>query len=153
MNLTGNDHQFGQGGQREWTFRYRVVLLDEAFDPVRAVQEAQRFATPPFLQVPGQSPIVSALEALDIDFQGGPLLAFKVAEDNQRLILRFWNVLDQGAQGSLELPSGWVRAAVCDALERSQKMLDTRQGRIHFTAEPQAILTLALSRGGQIGTR
>ena len=153
MNLTGNDHQFGQGGQREWTFRYRVVLLDEDFDPVRAVQEAQPFATPPFLQVPGQSPIVPALDALDIDFQGGPLLAFKVAEDSQRLILRFWNVLDQGAQGSLELPSGWGSAAVCDALERSKKILDTRQGRIHFSAEPRAILTLALSRGGQIGAR
>jgi hypothetical protein len=85
--LSGNDWQFGQGGWNEWTFRYRIVLLNEKFDPVRAIQEVQQFATPPFLQVPGQSPAVFGLEAPEINFPGGPLLAFKVAEDNQRLII------------------------------------------------------------------
>ncbi|MEJ2702420.1 MAG: hypothetical protein P8Z79_08255, partial [Sedimentisphaerales bacterium] len=84
MNLTGNDWQFGQGGRREWTFSYRIVLLKKDFDPVRAIQEAQQFSTPPFVQAPGQRPVVSGLETLDIDFPGGPLLALKTAEDNRR---------------------------------------------------------------------
>ena len=147
MNLTGNDWQFGQGGWNEWTFRYRIVLLNEKFDPVRVVQEAQQFATPPFLQVPGQSPAVSGLEALDIDFSGGPLLAFKVAEDNRRLILRFWNVYNRDVQGSLKLPPGWSRAEICDALERSMKPLDAAEGRIRFGVEPLEILTVALVKG------
>ncbi|HCO92482.1 MAG TPA: hypothetical protein DIU00_00785 [Phycisphaerales bacterium] len=147
MNLTGNDWQFGQGGWNEWTFRYRIVLLNEKFDPVRVIQEAQQFATPPFLQTPGQSPAVSGLEALDIDFSGGPLLAFKVAEDNRRLILRFWNVLNRTTQGSLKQPSGWSRAEICDALERSVKPLDCAEGRIRFSAGPLEILTLALAKG------
>ena len=147
MNLTGNDWQFGQGGWNEWTFRYRIVLLEEKFDPVRVVQEAQQFATPPFLQTPGQSPAVSGLEALDIDFSGGPLLAFKIAEDNQRLILRFWNVLNRTTQGSLKQPDRWSQAEICDALERSVKPLDCAKGRIRFSAEPLEILTLALVKG------
>ena len=64
MNLTGNDWQFGQGGQRVWTFCYRVVLLEQNFDAVRAVAEANRFATPPFLKVPGQPPCLPGLDAL-----------------------------------------------------------------------------------------
>jgi len=144
---TGNDWQFGQGGWNEWTFRYRIILLDEKFDPVRVVQEAQQFATPPFLQTPGQSPAVSGLEALDIDFSGGPLLAFKVAEDNQRLILRFWNVLNRTTRDSLKPPDGWSQAEICDALERSVKPLDCAEGRILFSAEPLGILTLALAKG------
>ncbi len=144
MNLTGNDHQFGQGGRREWTFSYRVVLLNEDFDPVRAVQEAQQFVIPPFLQAPEQIPALSGLKALDIEFSGGPLLAFKTAEDNQRLILRFWNVQDRVAYGSLKLCPGWTRAETCDALERSIKPLNVREGRIQFEAEPRAILTVAL---------
>jgi len=147
MNLTGNDHQFGQGGRREWTFSYRIVLLDEDFDPVWAVQEAQQFATPPFLQAPGQPPAVSGLEKLDIDFYGGPLLAFKTAEDNRRLILRFWNVRDRAVHGSLRLPPGWTRAEICDALERSLKPLDVAENQIQFGAEPRGILTIALSKG------
>jgi len=147
MNLTGNDWQFGQGGWQEWIFSYRVVLLDKEFDAVRAIQEAQQFATPPFLQVPGQPPAVSNLKALDINFPGGPLLAFKVAEDNKRLILRFWNVLNHAVRGSLNLPSGWKQAAICDALERSMKPLEATEGRIQFSAEPLRILTVALSKG------
>ena len=148
MNLTGNDWQFGQGGWQEWTFSYRVVLLAREFDPVRAVQEAQQFATPPFLQVPGQPPAVSGLEALDIDFSAGPLLAFKIAEDNQRLILRFWNVLNRTARGSLKPPTGWSQAEICDGLERSLEPLDATGDRIRFSAGPLGILTIALSKGG-----
>ena len=144
---TGNDWQFGQGGWNKWTFRYRIVLLDEKFDPVRVVQEAQQFATPPFLQAPGQSPAVSGLEALDIDFSGGPLLAFKIAEDNRRLVLRFWNVLNRSIQGSLKLPSGWSQAEICDALERPMKPLDCAEDRIRFSAGPLEILTLAIAKG------
>ena len=148
MNLTGNDWQFGQGGRNEWTFRYRIVLLDEEFDAVRAVQEVQQFATPPFLQVPGQPPAVSGLQALDIKFPGGPLLAFKVAQDNRRLILRFWNVLNRSVQGSLKQPPGWSGAEICDALERSVKPLDTTEGTIRFSVEPLEILTIALAKRG-----
>ena len=147
MNLTGNDHQFGQGGRREWMFSYRIVLLDEDFDPVRGIQEAQQFATPPFVQAPGQAPVVSGLKALDIDFSGGPLLTFKTAEDNQRLILRFWNVQNHMIQGSFKLPPGWKKAELCDALERAKKALDTRKNRIRFKAKPKGILTIALSKG------
>jgi hypothetical protein len=147
MNLTGNDWQFGQGGWDEWTFRYRIVLLNGKFDPVRAIQEAQQFTTPPFLQVPGQFPVVSSLEALDINFSGGPLLAFKVAEDNRRLILRFWNLLNGAVQGSLKQPAGWSRAEVCDALERSIQPLDITNGIIHFSSKPMEILTISLTKG------
>lgn len=145
MNLTGNDHQFGQGGWRDWTFRYRLVLLNEPFDPVSAVREAQQFATPPFLQAPGRPPAVSGLAALDIDFSGGPLLAFKVGQDNERLVLRFWNVSNETAQGSLKVPAEWPAAELCDALERRQRTLDVRaNGRVGFSAAPGEILTLAL---------
>ena len=146
MNLTGNDHQFGQGGRREWTFRYRLVLLTKPFDAVQAFRQAQQFATPPFLQVPGQPPAVPALKALDVSFDGGPLLAFKVAADNQRLILRFWNVLDRPVVGSLRPPSGWQRAEICDALERPRKPVSADQEQVSFEAEPHEIVTLALSQ-------
>ncbi len=144
MNLTRNDHQFGQAGRWDWTFRYRVVLLDEPFDPLHAVQEAQQFEAPPFLHVPGRSPAVSGLAVLDIDFAGGPLLAFKVAEDNSRLILRFWNVLDREAHGSFRLPPGWSKAQVCDAMERPEKPLDAAQDRVKFQVGPRGIATIAL---------
>ncbi|MHC4535284.1 MAG: glycosyl hydrolase-related protein [Planctomycetota bacterium] len=147
MNLTGNDWQFGQGGWNEWTFRYRIVLLNEKFDPVQVVKEAQQFTIPPFLKVPGQPPAVSGLEALDIDFSGGPLLAFKVAEDNQRLILRFWNVLNHPTQGSIKPLTGWPQAEICDALERSVKPLNTTEGRIKFSIGPLEIITIALAKG------
>jgi alpha-mannosidase len=146
MNLTGNDWQFGQGGWNEWTFRYRIVLLNEKFDPVRLVQEAQQYATPPFLQAPGQSPVLSGLEALEIDFSGGPLLAFKVAEDNRRLILRFWNTLNRVIAGSVRLPPGWSGAEICDALERSVRPLDATEGIVRFNANSLEILTIALMK-------
>ncbi len=145
MNLTRNDHQFGQGGQRQWTFRYRIVLLDKPFDPVVAVQEAQRFEVPPFLQAPGQPPVVPGLAALDIDFSAGPLLAFKVAQDDRRLILRFWNVLDREAGGSFRLPPGWSKPETCDALERPRMSLPTEQDRVLFRVGPRGIATVALS--------
>jgi len=145
MNLTRNDHQFGQGGQRQWTFRYRIVLLDKPFDPVLAIQEAQQFDVPPFLQAPGRPAAVSGLEALDIDFGGGPLLAFKVAQDNRRVVLRFWNVLDREVGGSFGLPSGWSAAQTCDALERPQKPLEAKGDRVAFTVGPRGIMTIALS--------
>jgi hypothetical protein len=145
MNLTRNDHQFGQGGQRQWTFRYRIVLFDKPFDPLVAVQEAQRFEVPPFLHVPGQTPAVAGLAALDIDFPGGPLLAFKVAQDDHRVILRFWNVLDREIGGSFRLPSGWSQAQACDALERPQKPLEAKGDRVAFTVSPRGITTIALS--------
>lgn len=145
MNLTRNDHQFGQGGQRQWMFRYRIVLLDKPFDPLAAVQEAQRFEIPPFLHAPGQPPAVPGLAAMDIDFSGGPLLAFKVAEDDRRLILRFWNVLDREAAGSFRLPSGWSTPEACDALERPEKPLAVVQDRVAFRVGPRGIATVALS--------
>ena len=150
MNLTQGDRQIGQAGWRDWTFRYRIVLLDESFDAVRAIQESQQFATPPFLQVPAQPPAIAGLAALDIDFPGGPLLAFKVAEDNQRMILRFWNVLDRKVRGSLKLPSGWTQAEICDALERPKKPIDAAGGRIQFNAEPLGILTIAILKRRKI---
>lgn len=145
MNLTRNDHQFGQAGRREWVFRYRVVLLDEPFDPLRAMQEAQQYGTPAFLQVPGQAPAVPGLASLDIDFAGGPLLAFKVAEDDRRLVLRFWNVLDRDAGGSFRLPPGWSEAQTCDALERPIKPLDVVKDRVSFRIGPRGIGTVALA--------
>jgi len=144
MNLTGNDKQFGQAGQRDWTFRYRIVLLDEGFDPVRAVQEVQQFASPAFLQVPGQSPAVPGLKALDIDFPGGPLLAFKVAENSRRLVLRFWNVSDHEVGGSFRLPEKWSKAELCDALERSHRPLPPVQDRVPFHVGPRGIATIAI---------
>jgi hypothetical protein len=144
MNLTANDHQFGQGGYRDWTFRYRIVLQDAPFDSVGAIQEAQQFATPPFIQAPGAATSIPGLESLDFDFAAGPLLAFKVAEDHRRLILRFWNVTDQTAKGSLKLPPAWPRAERCDALERPKESLAVTSQRAHFTAAPRAIVTVAL---------
>ncbi len=145
MNLTGNDWQFGQGGYRDWTFRYRVVLADVRFDAVCAVQEAQQFATAPFLKAPGQEPAVPGLERLDIRFSGGPLLAFKVAQDNQRLVLRFWNVSDHNCDGTLRLPVGWAKAEICDALERPKTTLEATDDHVLFSARPAEIVTLALS--------
>jgi len=144
MNLTANDHQFGQGGWRDWTFRYRIVLHDGAFDPVRATSQAQLFATRPFIQTPGCPSSIPGLDSLAIDFTGGPLLAFKVAEDDRRLILRFWNVTDQTVKGSLKLSPAWPRAERCDALERSKQPLDVTNHRAHFTAAPRTVITLAL---------
>jgi alpha-mannosidase len=144
MNLTGNDHQFGQAGQREWTFRYRLVLADGPWDPVRPFQEAQRFGTPPFLQVPGHAPVVPGLESLGVAFSGGPLTAAKVAEDGKRLVLRVWNVLDRPADVSFKLPDGSTRAEVCDALERPVSPLTTTSGHVNWPVPPCGIATIAV---------
>ena len=143
MNLTRNDHQFGQGGQRRWTFRYRLILAPGRWQPLRPFREAQRFGTPPFLQVPGQKPTVPDLEKLGVDFPGGPITAFKVAEDGKRLILRLWNVLDRPVVGSARLPVGYTRAEICDGLERRLSELSVERNRIDFTADARSLLTLA----------
>ena len=78
-----------------------------------------------------------------------PLLAFKVAEDNDRLILRFWNVSNRIATGSLRTPAHWSRVTLCDALERFQKPVgESDNGRVCFTAGPSEIVTLSLSPSG-----
>jgi hypothetical protein len=143
MNLTRNDHQFGQGGQRQWTFRYRLILAPGRWQPLRPFREAQRFGTPPFLQVPGQKPTVPGLEKLDIDFAGGPVTAFKVAEDGKRLILRLWNILDHPVSGSARIPIGHTRAETCDGLERRLSELPVERNRVGFTAGARSLLTLA----------
>ena len=146
MNLTRNDRQFGQGGQREWTFRYRLIRTGGRYDPRRAFRESQRFGAPPFLQVPGGKPSVKGLEALDIAFDGGPVTAFKLAEDGKRLILRLWNVLDRPVEGSAKLPQGFTRADRCDALERRRAPLPVKRGRVTFDADAQDIVTIAFRR-------
>jgi hypothetical protein len=146
MNLTGNDRQHGQAGQRDWIFRYRLVLTEGTHDAMRPFQEAQRFGTPPFLQVPGHVASIPGWEALGIDFSGGPVLALKVAEDSRRIIVRFWNVLDRPVEGSIALPSGWTHAEVCDALERPQKRLPAHNGRVTFVVGQRAIATISICR-------
>jgi len=146
INLTRNDWQFGQGGQRRWTFRYRLVLAPGRCDPLRPIREAQRFCTPPYLQVPGQKPTVPSLEDLEISFPGGPVTAFKLAEDGRRLVLRLWNLLDRPVVGSVNLPRGFSRAEICDALERRRKELPVKRRRTIFTAGKRAILTIAFRR-------
>ena len=145
MNLTRNDWQFNQGGQRRWRFRYRLVLSG-AYDPLQPIREAQQFGVPPYLQVPGGKPTVASLGTLDVDFGGGPVTTLKVAEDGARLILRLWNTLDRPISGSVKLPDGFVAAEVCDALERSQHKLAIRERRANFTAASQSIVTLGLIR-------
>ncbi len=146
MNLTRNDWQLGQGGQRRWRFRYRLVFSDGGYEPLGVVREAQHFCTPPFLQVPGEGPVLAGLDALEVRFDGGPVTAFKAAEDGERLIVRLWNVLDQPVRGSLRLPAGFAHAQRCDALERPKDPLAVEQGRAQFDVERRGILTLALCR-------
>jgi len=148
MNLTGNDWQFGQAGRRDWTFRYRIVLSDGPRDPVMPLAAAQRFGTPPFLQVPGVDACLPGLGRLEIDFRGGPVLACKTAQDGQRLVLRLWNVLDKACSGSLKLPPGFKRAERCDALERPQEALRVSRGRVHFDAVSRGIVTITFRRDG-----
>lgn len=145
MNLTRNDWQFGQGGDRRWRFRYRLILAG-AYDPIQPIREAQRFGVPPFLSVPGETSWLSGLNALDIVFEGGPLTALKVSKDGQRLILRLWNVHDRTVEGSLRLPAEFVRAERCDALERTLDDLAIVQGRIVFAVRAHSLATIALSR-------
>lgn len=143
MNITRNDWQLGQGGVRRWRFRYRLVFLDEPFDARQALREGQCFAVPPYLWVPGARPVPAGLEDLDIVFAGGPVLAFKVAEDGCRLILRLWNVVDQPQLGSLKLPKGYNGGQLCDALERPQCEWPVEDGRLLFEVKAGAVATLA----------
>jgi len=144
MNLTRNDWQFGQGGQRQWTFRYRLIFTLGRYKPLLPICEAQRFGVPPYLQVPGQKPPLQGLEALDISFESGPVTTFKVAEDGKRLILRFWNILDSPSEGRLKLPPGYASANICDALERPKRSLSIKQGRVDFAVDAHGLLTIAL---------
>ncbi len=147
MNLTGNDQQFGQGGQRQWTFRYRIVLESSPFDPARVVGIANQFATPAFLKTAEEPAVLPGIESLDIHFAGGPLLACKVAEDDRRVILRFWNVQNDPVHGSLKLPAGWNRGERCDALERKLDPLEVVDGRLLFDVQGRGLATVALLRG------
>jgi hypothetical protein len=144
LNLTRNDWQFAQGGAREWTWRYRLVLRDGPFDPLQALQEVQAFTVPPYLQVPGDAPALPGLSDWQIDFPGGPIIALKVAEDGQRLVMRLWNVREQPAAGSLVPPKGYTRVEICDALERVQSEVPIEDGRVRFTVQGLSIATLAL---------
>jgi hypothetical protein len=147
LNLTRNDWQFAQGGARCWTFRYRLILQNGPFDALGALREAQAFAVPPYLQVPGEAPTVPGLSEWQIDFSGGPVVALKTAEDGRRLVLRLWNVLEQPVSGSFVLPEGFERIEVCDALERALSEAAIHDGRAYFTVQGHRIATLALSPG------
>ncbi len=144
MNLTRNDHQFYQGGRSEWTFRYRLALERGAFDPLRALAYAQGAGDPPFLWLPGATPLNPAVEVLEIAFPGGPLLACKAADDGRGLVLRFWNVLDAPCRGSLRLPDGLTCAERCDALERPLGPLPVAAGRARFEAPGRGLVTVVL---------
>ncbi|MBE2213498.1 MAG: hypothetical protein IAE82_06470 [Opitutaceae bacterium] len=151
MNLTRADHQLVQGGQTRWQFRYRLVLnTGGAFDPVAAIREAQQFATPAFVQAPGLEPAVAGLARWEIAFDGGPVTAVKVAEDNRRVIVRLWNVRPDAVQGSLRLPPGWAAAEFCDVFERPLHTLEARSDRVTFNVEPRAVATVALIRGSSV---
>ena len=150
MNLTRQDLQLGQGGRRAWSFRYRVVFARGARDPLLPFREAQRFATPPFVWVPGTAPTVPALEKLDFDFPGGPLVSARPGGEGGGLVLRFWNTLDRPVSGGLRLLPGFTRAERCDALERPLGSLPAREGRVHFEAGPRGLATVAL-RGPHAG--
>jgi alpha-mannosidase len=146
MNLTRNDWQFGQGGQRQWSFRYRLVFTHGGYQPLLPICEAQRFCEPPYLQVPGRKPALQGLEDLNISFEGGTVTTFKVAEDGKRLILRFWSLLDSPSEGSLKLPPGYASANICDALERPKRRLAINQGRVAFTVDAHGFLTIAFCK-------
>jgi hypothetical protein len=143
MNLTRGDWQLNQGGVRRWRFRYRLVMLDGMFESLEVLRAVQQFAVPPFLKVPGEAPVVAGLNVLDIDFCGGPVLAFKLAQDGERLILRLWNVLARPVVGSVKLPTGYAAVEVADALERPQHALPVEAGCCTFEADGGAIVTLA----------
>lgn len=144
MNLTRHDHQLGQAGRNEWTFRYRLVLSDQPWEPVRALRQAQQFATAPFPWISGSGSAVAEIDALEIDFASGPLIAIKRPEDGSGLVLRFWNVTDKPARGSIRLPDRMCSAEQCDALERPLNPLPISARRATFAADPLSLATLAL---------
>ena len=149
MNLTRNDRQFGQGGKRHWTFRYRLVLTPGAYDPIHPIVESQRFGTPPYLQVPGE--VSYPLSELQVRFDAGPVTTFKTAEDDKRLILRLWNVTDSPALGSVSLPEGFSHIEICDGMERPKQAVQCKQSMAPFTVDARGILTLALCSEGPVG--
>ncbi len=150
MNLTRNDWQFAQGGLRRWRFRYRLILVEhatgraDAYTPLQPIHAAQQFGAPPYLQVPGQTPVLPGSEKLGLSFAGGPVITFKVAEDGARLIVRLWNVLEYPVEGMLTLPSGYTHAQRCNALEQAQEELPAQQGKVTFEVGAQTVATLAL---------
>jgi len=143
MNVMRNDHQFNQAGGSEWVFSYRLVLLDGGFDPVLAIEEAQRFSIPPFIKA-GNADASPVVEKLAIRFPGA-VTAVKVAEDGKRVIVRFWNPSDRAEEGSLRLPNGFEKAELCDALERAVAPLAAVGGRISFSVASRSIVTVALA--------
>lgn len=148
MNLTRTDWSFNQGGDHRWQFRYRLIVshqlkVDKAGNPIRPLKEAQHFAVPPFLQMPGDPPVDPQLADLCVNFEGGPVTAFKCAEDGERLILRVWNVQDHPVTGSTKLPRSYKSAEITDALERHLSNAEVVEGAVRFTAPAASLLTLA----------
>ncbi len=148
MNLTRTDWSFNQGGENGWQYRYRLILTDHlSTDPVLRkllpFKEAQYFAVPPFLQVPGTPPVIAQMADLNINFEGGPVTAFKCAEDGERLILRVWNILDHPVMGTVDLPQAYQSAEITDALERRLGHVAVIEGVVMFTAPADSLLTLA----------
>jgi hypothetical protein len=145
MNLTRNDRQVWQGGRTGWTFRYRLVLERAPFDALRALRHAQSF-DPPFPWLADVGPILSGIRALELDYTAGPLLSCRRIESQNGLALRFWNVLDQPAIGSLRLPQGYRTAERCDALGRTFDPLAIDEQRVRFTVPARGTATVALKR-------
>ena len=121
-------------------------MLTQGYDPLQVVGEAMRCGVPPFLQAPGQGPVLPGLKVLDIAFDGGPVTALKLAEDGERLVLRLWNVLERPVGGTARLPVGFARAERCDALERPLDGLPGEGGRIEFTVPARGFLTVAFAK-------
>jgi hypothetical protein len=144
MNFTPNDHQLNQGGDTGWVFSYRMVFLKKPFDPLAALEQAQKFAAPPFISA-GKAAASPVVKKLGIRFAGA-VTAVKVARDGKRLILRFWNPSASCRHGSLKLPRGYTGAETCDALEEPRNSLPTSNGAVAFTVPPRTILTIAATK-------
>jgi hypothetical protein len=122
------------------------TLLTGRCDLLQIVHEAQWYGVPPYLRLPGEEGVLPGLAALEVAFGGGPVVAFKVADDGKRLILRLWNVLDRPEQGTARLPEGCVRAEQCDALKRRIGDLGVERGRMVCTVSARGIGTVAFCR-------
>jgi hypothetical protein len=146
MNLTRNDWQFCQGKECRWVFSYRLLLSSRMGDRLAPLSEVQRFGVPPWLQLNGRGAALPCMDALEIDFAGGPMLALKEAEDGERVVLRLWDAPDRPVEGSLRLPGGFAGGEQCDGLERPRVSLRVRKGRPRFVTPARDVLTLALCR-------
>jgi hypothetical protein len=146
VNLTRNDLQLVQGGRDAWTFRYRLILERAPFDALRALHHAQGFAESPFPWLAGIGPSLPGLQELEIDYSAGPLLSCRAMREGDGLLLRFWNVLDQPAEGTLLLPEGYCSAERCDALDRRLAPLALDGRRARFDVRPRGLVTIALRR-------